>query len=90
LLGVIYTGNCKHGDDDDAPRDTTTSSRLVDAPDRRAWITIGARHGRVLLYRLYTWHTIGYSVWDPVTDEQRNLPELPYTMWHNQGFGILF
>ncbi|KAL6598632.1 hypothetical protein ACP70R_046331 [Stipagrostis hirtigluma subsp. patula] len=55
-----------------------TSSFRPPHADRRGWRAIDSRHGRVLLHTLpwFIDFIDELAVWDPVTDEQRELPRL--------------
>ncbi|KAK3124677.1 hypothetical protein QOZ80_7BG0590510 [Eleusine coracana subsp. coracana] len=50
--------------------------------DLRGWQAVDSRHGRVLLHRLprrfEDFDDLALAVWNPVTDERRELPLLPY------------
>ncbi|CAL5079048.1 unnamed protein product [Urochloa decumbens] len=44
----------------------------------RGWRAVDARHGRVLLRSTSGSGPLGLVVWNPVTDERRQLPSMPY------------
>ncbi|KAG2639591.1 hypothetical protein PVAP13_2KG025900 [Panicum virgatum] len=44
---------------------------------RRGWRAVHSGHGRVLLHHARTWDDDRLVVWDPITGEQRQLPESP-------------
>ncbi|KAL6647181.1 hypothetical protein ACP70R_014618 [Stipagrostis hirtigluma subsp. patula] len=57
-----------------------TSSFRPPRADRRGWHVLDARHGRVLLYNVPGWlisRDNVLAVWDPITDQQLELPKLP-------------
>ncbi|CAN6209203.1 unnamed protein product [Urochloa humidicola] len=50
--------------------------------DCESWWTLDCRHGRVLFHTLDA-DTVGFVVWDPVTDERHYLPESAYEFIHH-------
>ncbi|CAD6337721.1 unnamed protein product [Miscanthus lutarioriparius] len=58
-------------------RFVSTSSFRPPAPaEHRGWLVLDARHGRVLLRSIEPGSRPRLMVWDPVTDEWRQLPEV--------------
>ncbi|GJN24343.1 hypothetical protein PR202_gb12080 [Eleusine coracana subsp. coracana] len=58
----------------------------------RGWRALDSHHGRVLLHSLPSKITREMVVWDPVTDKQFLLPELPsktYPYWHGFNVAVL-
>ncbi|KAL6647701.1 hypothetical protein ACP70R_015138 [Stipagrostis hirtigluma subsp. patula] len=81
MLGFV--GNTREVDDKWAylARFVPTSTFRPPRADRRGWRVIDARHGRLLLHRLPWWRIAPrdnvLAVWDPITDQQLELPKLP-------------
>ena len=77
LLGFL----CNRFDASCARFVPTSSFRLPNAVRRRSWRAVHSGHGRVLLrhssYRGGRERDDGLVVWDPITDEQRELPKRP-------------
>ncbi|XP_066351170.1 uncharacterized protein [Miscanthus floridulus] len=61
-----------------SPLHGNTSSPLHSNTSRRRWYALDARHGRVLLRDLTTITVRVLVVWDPITDDQQELPILPW------------
>ncbi|KAL6598637.1 hypothetical protein ACP70R_046336 [Stipagrostis hirtigluma subsp. patula] len=84
VLGVV----CNSADEDGTgiARFVPTSSFLPRHAYRRGWRAMDSRHGRVLLHRPRLQSVGAFAVWDPVTDELRELPMLPLVpgllMWN--------
>ena len=66
------------------PTTSFLPARAADGRGQFGWCAIDARHGRVLLWRSApsSYGRADLSIWDPVTDEQRDLPELPFNTRH--------
>uniref|UniRef100_A0A0A8Y5Z5 F-box protein AT5G49610-like beta-propeller domain-containing protein n=2 Tax=Arundo donax TaxID=35708 RepID=A0A0A8Y5Z5_ARUDO len=73
MLGFLC--NLKEEGCEYAARFVPTSSSCPPHADHRDWRALDARHGRVLLCTM-PWG-YGLSVWDPATDERRELPRVP-------------
>jgi hypothetical protein len=100
LLGVLYRKDVVTDTDTSPLRRMPTAyfvpttsflpARAAAGRGQYGWCAIDARHGRVLLWRSSpsSYGRADLSVWDPVTDEQRDLPEPPlylhgyYRMWN--------
>ncbi|CAN6181009.1 unnamed protein product [Urochloa humidicola] len=52
------------------------ASPVVRAADRINWLALDSRHGRVLL-QMVNYPVATMAVWDPITDEQVDLPPIP-------------
>ncbi|KAL6647166.1 hypothetical protein ACP70R_014603 [Stipagrostis hirtigluma subsp. patula] len=75
LLGVFC--NLGVDGDDHGARFVSASSRLPHA-GLRNFVLLDARHGRVLLRRLHYHYSDDLHLWDPVTEEQQQLPASPF------------
>ncbi|TVU47097.1 hypothetical protein EJB05_06678, partial [Eragrostis curvula] len=67
------------------PRFVPTSSVRLPHDSRISWRAIDARHGRVLLHCSHMGHEFSLNqlvVWNPITDEQQELPKPPIPPEH--------
>ncbi|TVU40757.1 hypothetical protein EJB05_14233, partial [Eragrostis curvula] len=76
MLGFVF-----NGDRPDAARFIPTSSFRPRTLDHADLVALDARHGRVLLYRS---SDEAFVVWNPITDQQRELPfpEVEFIYWN--------
>ncbi|KAL6880700.1 hypothetical protein ACP4OV_012265 [Aristida adscensionis] len=73
VLGILRSASLR-GLDTTITRFVPTSSFRPRRPDHRGWEAADSRHGRVLLHYV---RRRSLAVWDPVTDQLRQLPNLP-------------
>ncbi|GJN10439.1 hypothetical protein PR202_ga28533 [Eleusine coracana subsp. coracana] len=77
MLGFCYVIYDDPKDEDIARFAPTTSFKFKPPRRiRRFWRALHSRHGRVLLHAV-NWGDGPFVVWDPITDEKRELPILP-------------
>ncbi|CAN6231127.1 unnamed protein product, partial [Urochloa humidicola] len=82
MVGVMCEG-LWHGVEDPFARFIPTSSCLPPRADHRGWMLFDARHGRVLLYRIYRGE-LDFVVWDPIMDKLVELPRPPENLVGNR------
>ncbi|GJN02936.1 hypothetical protein PR202_ga20331 [Eleusine coracana subsp. coracana] len=64
--------------EDKAPSFVPTTSFRLPTPDRRMRHMFDCHHGRVLLYNYdFESPTQGFNIWDPLTDDQHIIPDVP-------------
>ncbi|XP_062187630.1 uncharacterized protein LOC133890978 [Phragmites australis] len=84
LLGFVFNDSAINDDDPDFARFVPTSSFRPRTPDHEDLYALDSRHGHVLFHTLLSYSRDGaLIVWNPITDEQRELPfpEFEFTYW---------